>query len=314
MRHILPFLLLVGCATPPLRPAPDKLQPWTRALRGQQPDDASAAVYKRGSEHLLFVAAKHSNRDDSLTFRLIRDSYGAFAIDTVIAEGFATSRGANPPSLFKYAAENGLRADGFVEGGETVPTVLGARQEGAVLWGGEPDDRDILARVAAAGISPEDLLGFYVLRNIPQWIGEKKITDPGDPALAGLVESALARNRIALGLPPTTLPGFARWTDWYRSINGRPIGPGFVTEEVGPLADGSFGTNRIARVVSQARGAYLHELIIAQLNAKNTVMVVFGASHLMIHRPALDALLGPPCYFGIDLRRAASICGADGGT
>ncbi len=107
---------------------------------------------------------------------------------------------------------------------------------------------------------------------------------------------------------------FAQWSAWYHALNHRPIGAGFITEEAGPLADGRFGTNRIAFAVSKARDTYLHELIITHLNASETVMVVFGGSHLMIHRPALDAVLGRPCYVGTALVSAAAVCGADGGT
>lgn len=109
-------------------------------------------------------------------------------------------------------------------------------------------------------------------------------------------------------LPSTTLAGFSEWAAWYRALNQKPIGAGFVTEEVGPLADGRFGTNRIAYAISRARDAYLHELMITHLNAGGSVLVVFGGSHLMIYRPALDAALGPPCYVGIELERAASAC------
>ena len=302
------LLLLSGCAMAPLRVAPERLQPWTTALRDQQPEDAFAVVYRVGSRRLVFLAAKHSNREDSLTFRLIRDAYAAFAFDSVIAEGFPTSRGANPARIFQYAAENGARSDGFVEGGETVPTALGARQEGAALWGGEADDADVKRRILAEGFTPEDLLGFYVLRSIPQWIGERQIADAGDARLQALVTQALARNRETLQLAPDVLPGFAQWAAWYRALNGRPIGADFATEEVGPLADGRFGTNRIAYAISRARGAYLHELIVGHLNARESVLVVFGASHLMIHRPALDAVLGRPCYVGIDMARAAAVC------
>jgi hypothetical protein len=307
-RSLLPLLLLAGCATAPLRQAPERLQPWTTALRDQQPEDAFAAVYRVGSKRLVFLAAHHANREDSLTFRLIRDAFAAFAFDTVIAEGFATSRGANPPRLFEYAAQSVAR-DGFVEEGETVPTVLGARAEGATLWGGEADDRDLKARILAQGFLPEDLLGFYVLRTIPQWIGERRLDHGGDPRLQALVEAALARNRETLELPATVLPGYSQWAAWYQALNGGPIGEGFVTEEVGPLADGRFGTNRIAAAISRARAAYLHELVIAHLNAGESVLVVFGASHLMIHRPALDAVLGAPCYVGTSMPEAASSCG-----
>jgi hypothetical protein len=308
MARFLWFFLLTGCASSTLLPASSELQPWTTSLRDQQPEDAFAAIYKVGPKHLIFVAAKHANRDDSLTFRLIRDAYAAFEIDTVIAEGFATSRGANPPSVFEYASKSAVRPDGFVEGGETVPTVLGARQENATLWGGEPDDLVIRARILANGFSAEDLLGFYVLRNIPQWIGERQIEHAGDPRLQSLVVAALSRNRLTLALPGTVLPDFAKWTAWYQALNQRPIGADFVTEEVGPLADGRFGTNRIAYAISRERDAYLHELIIAHLSDRETVLVVFGASHLMIHRPALDAVLGQPCYSGSNLDFGASIC------
>ncbi len=303
------LLLLSAAAALPLRPAPDKLAPWTTALRDRQPEDAFAAAYKVGGKHLLFVAAKHSNRADSLTFKLIGDAYAHFAFDTVVAEGFPTSRGANPASTLKYAADNGPRADGFVEAGELFPTITGAQAERAAVWGGEADDLAVKARVVASGVAPADLLGFYVLRNIPQWIGEKKIDHAGDPRLRPLVTAALARNRAALGLPETALPDYAAWAAWYERLNRRPIGAAFVTEEVGPLADGKFATNRIAYAVSRARAAHLHDLIVTHLNQQESVLVVFGASHLMIHRPALDAVLGRPCYVGTDLKRAAADCG-----
>ena len=81
-----------------------------------------------------------------------------------------------------------------------------------------------------------------------------------------------------------------------------------MTEEVGPLSDGPHGTNRIGYALSRARDAYLHELVIKHLTDGETVLVVYGASHLTIQRPALDSVLGPPCYVGTDLARAAVAC------
>lgn len=307
-RSLLLLLLLVGCAAAPLRPAPEKFEPWTTSLRDRQPEDAFAAVYKRGRQRLVFVAAQHANRQDSLTFRLIRDAYANFQFDAVIAEGFPTSRGLDPPSIFEYVARSGANAEGFVEGGETVPTVLGARQQKANLWGGEPDDLEVKARVLADGLPGADLLGFYVLRNIPQWIGERKIENAGDTHLKLLVEAALASNRAALQFSPQVLASYHEWAGWYERLNRKPLGDGFATEEVGPLADGKFGTNRIAFAVSRARDEYLHKLIIGHLNAGESVLVVFGGSHLMIQRPALDAAIGRPCYLGTQLEHAASTC------
>src|SRR5262249_51939015 len=117
MFRLLPLLLLAGCATAPLRPVPERLQPWATTLRDQQPEDAFAAVYRVGARRLVFVAAQHANQQDSLTFRIIREAYAGFAIDSVIAEGFPTSRGPNSERIFRYVTENGPRADGFVEAG-----------------------------------------------------------------------------------------------------------------------------------------------------------------------------------------------------
>jgi hypothetical protein len=305
---ILALSMLPACASIPLRPAPQKLQPWTVALRNQQPEDAFAAVYRVGPYRLVFVGAQHTNQNDSLTFRIIRDAYANFKFDTVIAEGFPTSWGVNPPRILDDVARSKVATDGFVEGGETVPTVLGAQQQLARVFGGETDDLGIKKQVAANGISEKDLLGFYVLRNVPQWIGERELKDASDPRLAALVKKALARQRDRLQMSVDTLSDYPEWLAWYEETNGKPLNASFDTEEVGPLADGRLGTNRIAYAVSRARDAYLHRLIVDHLNSRENVLVVFGGSHLMIHRPALDAVLGSPCYSGTDVRRAATTC------
>ncbi|QAY78293.1 hypothetical protein [Sphingosinicella sp. BN140058] len=299
--------LLLACCPAPFRTAPERLAQWTTSLRDEQPDDAFAAVYKTGKRHLVFIGARHANRTDSLTFELIRNAYSAFRVDATIVEGSPTSRGPNFARLIEYASSAKV-TDGFQEGGETIPAVMGAVQEGATLWGGEPDDADIKTRMLGEGFPSADLLGFYVLRSIPEWIREKKLTEAGDPRLASLVEKELARNRQRLALGPDVLPSFTDWADWYKATNGKPIGPSFAMEETGPLSDGAFPSNRIAAAISRARAAYLHEFIISHLNAGETVLVVFGSSHLMIHRTALDAVLGSPCYVGSDIAAAAKNC------
>lgn len=301
-------LVLTACASATFVPAPRKLQAWSVALRDQQPDRAFAAVYAVGSRRLVFVGARHTERNDSDTFRLIRDAFAMTRFDTVIAEGFPTSWGINPDRIVKRFAAIEVRPDGTVPGGETVPTVIGARQQTARLIGGEPEDRDVQRSVAADGVSDVDLLGFAVLRVVPQWIDERRIGNASDPRLAALVTRELIVQRASLGLPDTVLADYRTWLAWYSAVNQKPLSASFTTEEVGPLADGPFGTNRIAYAISRARDSHLHRLAIASVNRGGNVLIVFGGSHLMIHRPALDAVLGPPCYFGSDLSRATVSC------
>lgn len=297
---------ITSCMGPSLSPATGHLAPWTTQLREQQPEDAFAAVYKVNGEHLVFVGAIHENNVDSPTFRMISDAYAGFDIDVVVVEGYPTSRGANPPRLIEYAAEE--QRDGFQEGGESVPTIVGAIRAGAEIWGGEPDDADLKNRVIAQGFSAEDILGYYVLRVLPQWMRERKIESAGDARLEPLVEEELRRQRGFLRLGDAILPDFDRWARWYQRLNAKPINSSFTTEEVGPLQDGIYATNKIAAAVSRARDTYLHELIIKHLNAGKSVMAVFGGSHLMIQRPAFDAALGAPCYAGSNLQDASSRC------
>lgn len=297
---------LASCTGPSLRPATSQLAPWTTELRDQQPEEAFAAVYNVGNRHLVFVGAIHENATTSPTFRMIDEAYANFDIDVVIAEGYPTSRGPNPPRMMEYADEK--PRNGFQEGGESVPTVKGAIRENAKLWGGEPSDADLKARVLAGGFSVHDVLGYYVLRVVPQWIREGQIANGGDPRLRELVEQELLRQRGSLGLSPAILPDFESWTAWYRGLNGKSFGASFTTEEVGPLQDGRFGTNKVAAAVSRARDTYLHELVIQHLKSGKSVLAVFGGSHLMIQRPAFDIALGTPCYVGHNLEAARLKC------
>jgi hypothetical protein len=298
--------LSFGCQSP-VRPAPEKIASWTTKLSSAQPEDPFAALYAQAGRKLIFVGAKHENNTNSLTFHLIADAYASLHVDTLIVEGPPYSRGANSQRLLDWAKRQ-TEINGFVEGGETVPAVRGALAQGANVWGGEPDDFIIRDSVLSRGFSSQDLLGFYTLRSVPQWIRERKILGLHDSQIRSLIEKELEHNRSRLGFSPSVLPDFAAWAQWYADTNHKEFGAAFDPEETGPLADGIYGSNRIAAAVSRSRDSFLLEIIAQHLNAHQTVMVVFGESHLMILRPALDYMLGAPCYVGNSLRSAPPGC------
>jgi hypothetical protein len=300
------LVLLAACSSTSIEPATDQLALWTKELRDQQPDGAVASVYRAKQAQLIFVAAEHENRTESATFRMIEDAFANFDIDVVIVEGYPASKGRNPPRLMDYALEEAI--DGFQEGGESVPTIKGAIREKAQVWGGEPDDYEIKAQLITRGFSAEDVLGYYVLRVIPQWLREQKIEHAGDPRLEKLVDEQLKYSRAALRLEESVMPSFSDWARWYRKLNGKPIDADFTTEEAGPLQNGPFASNQISAEISRARDAFLHEQVISFLRSGKTVLVVFGGSHLMIQRPALNAALGKPCYAGPDLMESKRHC------
>ena len=203
---------------------------------------------------------QRTTQTDSLTFRLIDDAYASFPVTTLIVEGPPYSRGANADGLIRWVESQGEK-DGFLEGGEMVPSVRGARARGAAVWGGEPEDGDIRDRVVAKGFSLGDLLGFYTLRSVPQWVSERKIEGASDERVRPLIEAELEHNRQRLALPATVLSNYAAWSQWYARTNNKPFGVSFDPEETGPLADGCYGSNRIAESISHARDEFLVNLV-----------------------------------------------------
>ncbi|GFE79515.1 hypothetical protein GCM10011487_15150 [Steroidobacter agaridevorans] len=304
---VLASALFLSACQAEVKPAPERITPWTTQLRAAQPDDAFAAVYSWRGQRLIFIGAKHATRTDSLTFRLIEQAYASFHVDTVIVEGPPYSHGANAERLFSWV-EKQREIDGFVESGEIVPTVRGARDHGAVVWGGEPDDTEVRDRVLARGFTLQDLVGFYTLRSVPQWVREQKITGPDDSRTKQLIEAELERSRSRLQAPADPLSSYASWAQWYERTNGKPFDASFTLEEGGPLADGRYATNKISEAIGRVRDEFLLEIIARHLNARDNVLVVFGESHLMMLRPALSSMLGPPCYEGDDLGAAGVDC------
>ncbi len=300
-------LTVFACASAPqYAPAPEHLAPWTTALRDSQPDGAYAAVYNVGKETLVFVAAEHANETDSPTFKIIEDAFRLFEFQIVIVEGFPASEGLNPAKLVKYAGERAV--NGFQEGGEAAPAARGALNHGALLQGGEPDDRDVRDYALSLGFKPDDILGFYTLRTAPQLIRERKIDSPADPAAVALITNDLSLNRSRLGFDSNVLPDYQAFRRWYEKINGKPFDASFLLEETGPLADGRFGSNAVAAAIARARDSFLHELVIEHVNQQRSALVVFGGSHYLIQRPALEAAIGAPCYVGAELEFAPASC------
>lgn len=308
LRRLLGLSFVLAAAACRLSPNVDLLTPWTLQLRDSQPDDPFILVYRKGDRRLIFVAANHETDPASKTFALIDRSFSIWPVKAVIVEGVPTSLGVNPHPLQSLADER-PRPDGIVEGGETVPAVQGARRVGAAIWGGEADNLMIKKFASSSGVSDADLLGFYVLRVVPQWSRERAFERLGDERFKALVERQLQRSRQALGVPGEVLSRNQEWNDWYRATNNKAVYKSVDVEEVGPLADGPWPTNRISERVAKARDAHLLRLIARRIEDSRSVMVIFGGSHALIVRSALDSMLGTPCYVGARVDDAKAYCG-----
>lgn len=311
MRKIVTFILwfgvliLAGCQSSFVPVS--ELALWTKELRMVQPDGPFVAVYNSDKHNLVFLGAEHVNHTDSLTFKLIADVYKSFAINTLIVEGPTYSAGPDDASLLDWVQSVRV-ASGFQKEGEIIEAVHGAVSVGATVWGGEPEDEFLLKQALRKGFTRADLIGFYTLRSVPQWIRERNIESAADPRVQELIEAELIKSRLRLGINDRVLPTYETWLSWYASINSKNFDEEFSPEETGPLSPGPYGSNRIASAISVARAEYLLHRIAHHVRRKESTLVVYGYSHLMIQRPALDKLLGPPCYVGSVIKSAVSAC------
>lgn len=285
-----------------------KLAVWTQALAESQQDGPELLLFERGERKLAFIGVQHDSDPASKTHRLITSTFVTFKPRIVIVEGAPTSWGYNPRRLVEVGSQL-PDAKGLLPDGETVPTVRGALTAGSLIIGGEPSEADVRRIVASRGISDEDLLGFYVLRVVPQWLSQREFEDLRSMRATNLIDKQLARSRAELKLSSKFLPDAAAWRRWRLNRNVGASPSRIDIEEAGPLADGPWETSRVGAAISRARDTHLFELTRAELARHRSVLVVFGGSHALIQLPALQTLMGPPCYRGDNVESVPSSCG-----
>lgn len=299
-------LLLISACT--VSPGSEKIAVWTQALADSQREGPELLLFQRGGKKLAFIGVQHDSDPASRTHRLIDSTFSIFKPRIVIVEGAPTSWGYNPQRLIEIGSQR-PDAHGLLQEGETVPAVRGALVSGSIIVGGEPSDADVRRIAATHGVSKVDLLGFYVLRVVPQWQSQGEFDDLRSTRATALIDNQLARSRAGLKLSPDLLPDATAWRRWRLERNVGASPSRIDIQEAGPLADGPWKTSQVGAAISRARGTHLYELTKAALAKHRSVLVVFGGSHALIQLPALERLLGAPCYRGDDAESAAESCG-----
>lgn len=298
------LFLLSACMT---SRGAEELASWTKALANSQRDGPELLLFERGGRRLAFIGVQHDSDPASRTHRLIDSTFLIFKPRVVIVEGAPTSWDYNPRRLVKIGTQQ-PDAQGLLPEGETVPAVRGAVASGSLIIGGEPSDADVRRIAATSGVSDEDLLGFYVLRVVPQWMSQREFDDLSGSRATALIDKQLARSRAELKLSSNLLPDAAAWRRWRLDRNVGAASNRIDIEEAGPLADGPWRTSRVGAAISKARDTHLFELTRAELAKHRSVLVVFGGSHALIQLPALKRLMGAPCFRGENLERVRKSC------
>lgn len=267
---------------------------WADWNRSDDAVGTATFVYTGCDKRLVFIAAEHTNDPDSETFAAIRMAV-ADAPDFILIEGVPAARGVNLPALIDYANS----VEGSPSDNEAMFATRLAVDRGVDVMGAEPDDTEVIAYAATQDINSLDVIGYYVLRQLPQMMQSGEVTGTDDPRLEEMIPNLVSYFAKETGLSPSdvsdidTLPEFSVW---YASLNGGPFKDSSPSYDASPSSNvpDPKPSNYISDTIADARDAFILERIETALSDYDNVLIIYGGSHQTVQDPALRAAFGAP--------------------
>lgn len=288
--RVLGFIFVFGCTTKPKLDS-NLTRSWSNTLSHDEPfRDPYVAEFSSGSYKLIYLAAHHENKTNSKTFKLVKRLIENQPIQAIIIEPIPFAEGINPQFYIDYARK-GFK-DNFVEGGESAWAVLKAQEKSIPFFGGEPTHQMIFDGLTQAGYSELDIIGFFLIRQIPQWKRQKQTDLINLEEFApDYIKNSCGRTRVQ------KCPTFLEVKKWYKDANNKDLTALVSTEDAAPYLDSPILTQRISGMIGTIRDKYTVGVIEKILVEYKTVLVVYGASHFMTTSPAFIKVLGHPHLF-----------------
>lgn len=212
-----------------------------------------------------------------------------FRPEFVIAEGFEFSNGGISKGLL-HAVDSCVK-DAFKNCAEFLYVIHLANTNNIPVAGGEPSEAQILSDVIKKGYSNEDLLGYYIVRQTPQWeMGRKYSGKNIDPYIAEFIQLS----RKELSLRPTYRT--ADFKIWFRQKMGKEFVPGVIDDNtVAPSAlPGATVIKKLAFVTGRLRDEFILDLLWQKLSQHEKVLIVYGSGHLAAQAQVLERMMGKP--------------------
>lgn len=274
---------------------PQKLTGWEEWTNLPQPEKENYTTrYQACGKHITFVAVAHSNDPKSETYDEVVAAFKGFHPEIVIAEGFPTQMGTSPREMIEYATQ----AKGTLGDFEALLTVRQAAGSNIAFIGGEPSDNFIVKEVMKHGVDTQNLFGYYILRQIDQWVQSGEINSFNDPKMDSLIDAYAQRFIEDTGVTEITLDkidSLYEFAAWYRNTNKVPFSDSYRPEDVWPTSpDTARETNRLSDIVANARDRHLQTVMSDALSNYDRLLIVYGASHQLIHAEALEKGYGLP--------------------
>ena len=268
---------------------PDKIRPWSHSLGQEYPREKPIiAHYHKDEFDLYYLAARHTNTVGSDTLNLV-DKLFEEKFNVLLIESIPHSSGESP-RWFLDEAKRGRIAQ-FIKGGESSLAVIFADEKKIPFFAGEPDHQDIYRMLKSKGYTDEDAIGFYVVRQIPQWVREQEDK----------------KNLLERKIPPYTknycrtfsisaCPTYADVMKWYKNKLGYELSPDVSNEEVAPYSDGTLFTQKISSEIGFIRDRFTLSVIEKLVRQYKKVAVVYGAGHFLTLKKSFDAEFAEPTF------------------
>lgn len=244
------------------------------------------ATYRSGGFQLDYVAARHEFATDRPTMTMVRTLFSTSKPDFVIIEGLQASRGISPKSFVEYARRR-CGSPACPEG-EAAYTVLLSARRGIPFQGGEPDEEDVTAALAAQGYSAQDWLAYDFFRNA----GWRK-DQPGfaSDQLQSLFEQIKARPQHGAAKDYR----LSDFESWYQKATGKPFSLAAVdvSRDEAPDSDGT-RIQRISAAVDALRNLSEMKVLASAAEKHHHVLIVYGSGHYDAEREFLENALGVP--------------------
>lgn len=283
------LLLIFGCTSVP-KFDQGLVRPWGRDLDREAPSRRPYIAYhKKGAFELFYLAAHHDNNPHGDTLKLVERLFEDFKFDAVIIETIANSFGVSPGWFVSHARE-GI-TESFIKGGESALAAIRADEKKIPFFGGEIDHKQLYDQLRIQGYDDRDILGFYLARQIPQWLKQK---EQRTSLLERKAPEYVNHYCKTFEIESKKCPTLSHLKEWYQEKNNKSLGLDITTEDVAPRIDGSLFTHKISSSIGSIRNRFTLELIQASLHKYKRVAVIYGASHYMTLKKSLDPAMGPP--------------------
>lgn len=245
-------------------------------------------TYIKKAKTLKFIAAAHSNQIEGATFKTILDVFNSFRPHILILEGFENKNEISPIWYIEHSKD--CKKENYQNCGEAEYAAFLASENKVPFVAGEPTDLTILKHIQKRSYTVDDLVGFYIIRLIPQWRRKNILQNEDLENRIVRVANKILRENLSID----DSYSWVRFNSWYKKKLEDQFDPSKITEDsISPRIDKNpTFLNILSHEIGMARERHIVKIIETTINQYDRVLVIYGAGHLVKQRAVLADMFG----------------------